>query len=370
MKMKILIIIVLLLIGTVKNLNAQTFGGGDGLTKATAWEIYTKAHLQELSDFIIQTAVRNPARTNGTEHKHFRLMNDITDSVDFVIGGGSMDFEFYFMGYFYGGGHKITLAINPNSSLQRVALFGGVRRGGIDSLEVDGYVIKNYTSSNCQVAGIVADFYIPWHLSNDDGYLSNNINNATVTSNTRSYAVAGIAATANGGGIFFNCKNHNTVTGNANYLGGISGFVMSATISYSMNSGALINTINTSEDPNSSTGGICGYLAAGNANISNSLNLNIVKGYNKVGGIAGSMNTGNTSISNCINYSFTKGTSNVGGILGFMNGNYWGNGGTVSNNSNFGVVEGDSNVGCIVGLKNGGTVENNHYDTQMCGEED
>jgi len=36
-------------------------------------------------------------------------------------------------------------------------------------------------------------------------------------------------------------------------------------------------------------------------------------------------------------------------------------------------VVGFSNVGCILGLNLGGNnliLENNHYDTQMCGEED
>jgi len=33
-------------------------------------------------------------------------------------------------------------------------------------------------------------------------------------------------------------------------------------------------------------------------------------------------------------------------------------------------VRGTSNVGCIVGKNNGGTLTNNHYDKQMCGEED
>jgi len=49
------------------------------------------------------------AGVNGTDFMHFRLMNDITDSVDFVIGGGSMSTNHFFMGYFYGAGHKITL---------------------------------------------------------------------------------------------------------------------------------------------------------------------------------------------------------------------------------------------------------------------
>ena len=359
---KILLLFFLLSFGTVKNLSAQCphtpkcpFEDclNDGLSKATAYQIYTKAHLQELSDSIMQTF--SPVTINWTNGKHFRLMNDITDSVDFVIGGGSTNVGFYFAGYFYGGGHKITLAINPNSSLQRVALFGGVRRGGIDSLEVDGYVIKNYTSSNSQVAGIVAALYA---FLPDYVFITNSVNNATVTNNTRSYAVAGVVAFASNA-IIFNCKNNNAVIGDADYLGGVSGINENTTISYSMNSSDLINISNKIDG---ATGGIAGILHRASS-ISNSLNLNVVKGYNRVGGIAGFMNLWNQSISNCINYSFTKGTENVGGILGFMN-----NGGIVSNNFNSGVVEGASNVGCIIGLENGGTVENNHYDKQMCGE--
>jgi len=112
--------------------------------------------------------------------------------------------------------------------LQRVALFGGIRIGGIDSLEVDGYVIKNYISTNCQVARIVAELYVPNHLINSV-CVTNSINSATVTSNTRSYAVAGIAAFASGG-IIFNCKNNNAVIGNADYLDEISGLIQNTII--------------------------------------------------------------------------------------------------------------------------------------------
>ena len=243
--------------------------------------------------------------------------------------------------------------------LLNVALFSGLRRGSIDSLEVDGYVIKNYTNQNSQVAGIVAQFYNPIFAVNSAS-LTNSINNATIISNTLSYAVAGIAAVTNRGTIF-NCKNNNTVTGNANYLGGISATISNnSTISQCINNGSLENT---SGGANSKAGGIIAKIFMGN--VLNCLNLGVVKGNNRVGGIVGDMNALTTNIiSENINHGFTKGTSNVGGILGFMNG------GMVSNNSNFSVVEGDSNVGCIVGLKNGGTVINNHYDTQMCGEED
>ena len=64
-----------------------------------------------------------------------------------------------------------------------------------------------------------------------------------------------------------------------------------------------------------------------------------------------------------------KGTDRVGGIIGVVGLNV-----IVANNFNSGVVEGDSNVGCIIGdfqfNSTNNIIENNHYDKQMCGEDD
>ena len=374
-KTKILVIIILLSIGTVKNLNAQCphtpkcifdscHYGGDGLSEATAFQIWSKEHLQELADIIPQTI---SGFGNFTTGKHFRLMTDITDSVDFLIGNHETTNGF--QGYFYGGGNKITLAINFSNlsgSGLRVALFSLLNNGGIDSLIVDGYVITNNISSASGIVGIIFD-----------GFITNCTNNSTVQNTGIASGIIGVVGT--GSTKVNQCINN---TNNGMIIGQcVAGIIMGASahidVVNCLNNGHLIAT-----GTDCFAGGIIG--GAQNANmkitVSNNLNIGTIEGYhNTVGGILGRIWLGaNVTITNNINYGFTKSTKNVGGVIGDII--------TlspipivviISNNSNFGVVIGEENTGCIVGSK--GTVAgtganitiiNNHYDKQMCGEEE
>ena len=75
------ILFIILLTVSSENLFAQ-FGGGSG-TERRPYQIRTKEHLRELSDsmsFTFPNSLEN--RTTG---RHYRLMNDITDSVDFIL---------------------------------------------------------------------------------------------------------------------------------------------------------------------------------------------------------------------------------------------------------------------------------------------
>ena len=363
---KILLLFFLLSIGTVKNLNAQTFGGGDGLSKATAYEIYTKAHLQELSDSIINTSIP-PNPNNWTSGKHFRLMNNI-DNVDFIIGGGNLLNTWrYLRGHFHGGGNKITLAISSSISTAHhyVALFTGLANGSIDSLEVDGFVTNTAANSYAHTSGIVG-------LMNSNSVVSNSINNAKITS--YSYTATGIAANAENGTII-NCVNNSKISG-YHLAAGITLFITSdGMILNCINNGEIV--INTVSHPYSSSGASGIVIGvSGIASVLNCINLGTITGTAKyyhpsaisgTAGIACFVNSGTMSkISNNINYGFVQGINNVGSIVGVLQG-----AATVENNFNSGVVIGDENVGCIIGLITGnGTVINNHYDKQMCGEED
>jgi len=149
--------------------------------------------------------------------------------------------------------------------------------------------------------------------------------------------------------------------------------------------GQIINCINNGKiiasilggSVSSGVGGIAGVrYNAGSVVLSGNINNGVVEGQNNVGGIIGRV-TGvpvasiPVFVTDNVNNGFVKGSTAVGGIIGssghfdaagFYNVN-------IFNNFNSGVVMGVSETGCIVGRNVvGGTISNNHYDKQMCGE--
>jgi len=76
-------------------------------------------------------------------------------------------------------------------------------------------------------------------------------------------------------------------------------------------------------------------------------------------------------IRNSKNSGFVKSNYNSGGILGGVLNNFFFGELIIEGCINSNVVEGGLRAGCIVGNRKGfGTLINNHYDKQMCGEED
>jgi len=96
---------------SLSNLLAQ-YGGGDGLTEQTAFEIHNITQLQYLADM-----VNNSSDLNYSMDKYFILMADIDDPVTFVIGNTGMHgtTDRKFMGKFDGNMKRINLAINSSS---------------------------------------------------------------------------------------------------------------------------------------------------------------------------------------------------------------------------------------------------------------
>ena len=82
------------------------FDGGTG-TATSPYLITTRAHLEELSDSVINTPYI--LNHNWSRYKHFKVMNDITDSLRVCIGLSTTYDKFE--GVFDGNGKKITLAI-------------------------------------------------------------------------------------------------------------------------------------------------------------------------------------------------------------------------------------------------------------------
>ena len=326
----------------------------DGLTRATAYQIWTLAHLLELRDSI-NNDFSKLEQFQFHFGKHFRLMQDI-DTVKEVIA-------WHFRGaHFHGGGHKITVALNYNpQTFSDGALFVAVGNGGsIDSLTVDGYI-------NGGFAGIVGTVR---EAGGNNFFSASSVTNCTV--NVTITGVAGGIAYSNSG-IISNSVFNGSITGvdRISGISGISGIVginePEGQIIACINNGKIVSTGSGVSGSFSNVGGIVGTMPNSGGTVSHNINNGIVEGQRFVGGIAGTV-VGQpirpANIMNNANYGFVKGTTAVGGVIGHI----FSAGVNVFNNFNSGVVIGVSETGCIVGRNNGGTISNNHYDKQMCGE--
>jgi len=141
---------------------SQPFAGGSG-TAADPYLIGTLSNIIELSDSVL-------AGTNWSRDKHFALINDITDSVRYIIGFKSDTKSF--QGYFNGYNYKITLSLNY-PTLSYVGLFAYVSHYGlIENLIVDGFV-----SGDSYVGGIAG-------CVDSDTNIIDCVGNATVVGNS------------------------------------------------------------------------------------------------------------------------------------------------------------------------------------------
>ena len=323
--------------------------GGDGLSKSTAYQIWTTDDLTELSDSVRYIL------SNWHFGKHFRLMQDISDSVRQPIWG-------IFRGHFHGGGHKINVAMVYDPPLSpAIALFTSLYiDGSIDSLTLNGYgaiIVGSTGSGNGMFASV-----------------SNCTSNVSIIFPGNN---GGSGIVGHNKGIVYNCVFNGTIIG-INQVGGIAGINdMGGHIINCINNGKITATnsgantgITGQPTSNNGVGGIVGsHPNATGGSIRNNINTGSVEGQNMAGGIVGVVvaSSGMYPILptiNNINYGFVKGNKIVGGILGWVIGTNI----NISNNSNFGVVVGEEDTGCIVGKNNGGNISNNHYDKQMCGE--
>ena len=338
-KTKILMIIILLSVGTVKNLNAVSFSGSG--TEQDPYLLSTEAHLSELADSVN----RFPMKWNS--EKYFEVMNDITDTVRTIIGS----YERKFQGNFCGNNKIINLALTINSVY--VGLFGYIDTiGVVKNVEVNGYIYNEHFSYSTfpRKAGIA---------STNEGKISNCINRCPISiySNSMTGDYAG-GITAINWGIVDNCLNSGNIEVFYHDVGGIAAWNYE-TISNSTNTGSVTAKVY-------GAGGIAGFTWPGGA-IFNCVNTGAVTALMHASGITYCV--GGT-VSNCSNYGFIKGNSYIGGISSVAQI------AIIINNFNNGVVEGNEYVGCIVGSAETtpwspipSIIENNHYDKQMCGEE-
>ena len=137
------------------NLKAQFQGSG---TANDPYQIWTREDMELLADSVNY-------RVNYSKGKHFKVMQDITDSVRKMIGR-QLDLNWYevndyldntplkttvFEGHFDGGNHKVTVSLDlANNSTGgvggaglyagQVALFGTIYNATIENLTIDGFI--------------------------------------------------------------------------------------------------------------------------------------------------------------------------------------------------------------------------------------
>jgi len=409
----------ILLFFAIMNIHSYAAWQGDG-TVGYPYRIYTRPDMETLADSV------NSGVTWG-QTTYFSLMNDITDSVRTVIGT-----NYEFNHHFDGGGHKITISMSTvNWNWLSVGLFGETGENSvIENLNVDGRFdiiggplrrgcivgrnrglvqnCNNYTSMQTTITGTYFIGGIAGENSIGGAIINcNNFATSMQFEVSTSYSIGGIVGW--NFGLVYNCSNYGSPIqligkpSNSSYIGGIVGTNFSqGIVSKCMNTsdiffdgggiaggnaGIIDNCINMSNititvplsNGVNQIGGIVS-LTSGESFILNNINLGNVDcivcagslGGGRNGGIAGVAFGGAfpvisaPTVSNNASYGFVKGINRVGGIIGDVFNQYV----NVFNNFNSGVVIGVSETGCIVGRNNGGNISNNHYDKQMCGEED
>jgi len=287
-------------------------------TESDPFRIYTKGHLEELSDSIIAS--------NSFEGKHFKLMNNIDEPLTEPIGTGATPATF-FQGFFHGYGNYITIYIEEtyNSTFSLFTLLG--QNSTIDSLVLQGYMFRsngfawqnngiiNSCINNIVTSNTIFEDLDCW-TSQSGICMSNHglVTNCTNNSNLYNSAIlSGI--TYSNSGIISNCTNNGLFFG-SNYTYSFAGICHT-----NHNNGIISNSINKANITSSVfyediafVGGICAFQDSGI--ITNCQNIGNIytKSFVFTGGITGILKTG--EILNCSNYGQISGKHNIGGIAG------------------------------------------------------
>jgi len=291
------------------------FGGGTG-NELNPYRIYTKGHLEELSDSIIAN--------NSFEGKHFKLMNDINEPITKPIGSGASPPAF-FQGFFHGCGNYITVNFElQNNTFDRTLFLLLGQNSVIDSLVIEGYMVRTQgfaftnkgTLSNCTNNVLISAMFIEddmWDAwcgicLNNEGLINNCTNNVIFYNGFQM-----------GGIVYSNFNTISNCTNNGNMYGSIYTYSMAGICHF--NSGLVINSINNGNITSteeyadiSFSGGICAVQLSGNlVNCQNRGNISN-KAYAFTAGITGIFKSG--KILNCANHGEILGRHYIGGIVG------------------------------------------------------
>ncbi|MDO4492202.1 MAG: hypothetical protein Q4B85_14170, partial [Lachnospiraceae bacterium] len=237
----------------------------------------------------------NEVNINGRETINGRLTGDIdlgnhewTPIGALLVGVNGETVPRYYSGRFDGGNYTIR-NLYISSSVLVAGLFGALREGEIDNLNVEGKIEGDA-------------FYMGGIVGHNDG-----INPAD--SSDGQLHLSAIA----------NCTNRVTINGRF-CIGGIAGYSRNTIMIDCSNSGE----IGGADRLSTYAGGIVGSAASG-TNISRSKNTGKITGI-IAGGIIGGVSdinsgTSPVSIQNCYSAAYISGQRYVGGLAGDINGN-------------------------------------------------
>ena len=148
-----------------------------------------------------------------------------------------------------------------------------------------------------------------------------------------------------------NVKLHGVEITGSNYVGGLVGYSVNATITNSYVTGTVQGY--------DYVGGLVGN--SNTITITKSYVSGTVQGRTSVGGLVG--RSTNINISNSYTDAYVSGNNEVGGLVGINNG------GNITYTYATGAVNGSVDVGGLVG-SNSGTVDYSYYDSQTTGQDD
>ncbi|MCD8048574.1 MAG: S-layer homology domain-containing protein [Clostridia bacterium] len=227
-----------------------------------------------------------------------------------------------YKGTFDGGsytvsGLSVTTATNTTEAVY-VGLFGYINAGTVKDLTVSGKI--DVSGSTIYAGGIVGTVH--------NSVLSNLTSNVDVTAEaTVKGTFGGVAASVEGTGdgsahsTMERCVNYGTVTakGVLDCVGGLTGFMNSATITNSINYGKVDTSGGTAAaSAGIYTGGIVSYINNANAIVTNCVNVGEISGVDSssivsyTGAIVGRINANVGEVSNCY-YLDTTASTGVGG---------------------------------------------------------
>lgn len=211
----------------------------------------------------------------------------------------------YFGGTLDGDNHTVIVELNENAAVGLVSYLAG---GTVKNVTVRGNVTRQTASKASYAGGIVG------MITSAGGTVTNCANYATITAPTNCYA-GGIIGQTNGVATIANCVNYGSVTAGRNVGGIIGGSGLAGakmTITDVTNHGAVTGSANY-------VGGIVGYINSKGNVLTNCTNTGDVTGATCVGGIIGLLNQNgmsatvdNATVRDCT----ISGTQSVGGWIG------------------------------------------------------
>jgi len=334
------------------------FGGGSG-TQEDPYRIYTREHLEELSDSL--------NLLNTFTGQHFRLMNNIEDSLTMRLGA---DENSLFDGSFHGSGYTITVNIDYE---EYCALFYNISENGyLDSVTLvgnlsypTGFCVNNYGTINC-CTNSTTNKTSPDNIGSYAGYsgicfanfgnLISCINNSDIYGD---HSIAGICfwhQLSTDNRIIANCINNGNVETKYGFAAGIVYSAANVYISNCINNGNISQTLVTTELCGNLGGICCGFgISQEDDTVSRIINCqNFGNVFSKAspacGGIVAKLE-GYGIVEKCCNYGDINGTNTIGGICG---------GGALLNSSNLenklikdclniGKINGEAYTGGICG---------------------